>query len=138
MKRAAATRVKIDDDIYARQIAKYPDLWAKLKSSVRVIKLTVQPKSAEQTLTDLRVLGLENPELYLRVVTDASHSSKFDTIIALDKDSGDVYEKFHLRLNTYKQEPGQAQIGVRYIAERLIQDGILPRSLAERAAEKGA
>jgi hypothetical protein len=133
---------KIADEVYARQIAKYPEAWAELKAAVKTIKITTQRDKYASVCEDLENSGLQNPEDYVRAVSDNSHGVKLDTIIYTDKLSRYTIILLFLgkrgssELNTFKQEPGTAQIGARYIATRLITEGIKPRTLVERATEK--
>jgi hypothetical protein len=124
---------------HAQLIAENPDAWSRIRGAVATIKITCEPEKLEQEVVALQKLlypGLHARD-YIRVTSPGSHGVKYDTIVVLTPDVRGAAWKLDINLITYKQEEGFAQIGARHLAERLITEGIIPRSLAERAKEKG-
>lgn len=124
--------MRTDPSITKRLITKYEREWQDLKDSVKVIKITCQDSRVAKVAEEIRALGLENAEDYIRPVTDKSHGAKFDIIVKITNRSQYAAKLFFLTLNTYKQEPGEAQIANRYVFNRMIQEGKLPRLNSDR------
>jgi hypothetical protein len=123
---------------HAQLIADNPDAWNRIRGAVVKIKITCEPDKLEVEAENLaKILPFyDDPKDYIRVTSPGSHGVKYDTIVALSSDVRGAAWKLDINLITYKQDEGFAQIGARHLAERLIKEGIRPRTLAERAAEK--
>lgn len=130
--------MRVDPSVTKRMIEKYPQQWKDLKDSVRIIKITCQDSKVPKLIAELEGIGLKNSEDYVRPVSDASHSGKFDIIVKVTPKVLSAASVFFLHLNSYKQEPGEAQIANKYVFTRMIQEGKLPRLNSEREESAAA
>jgi hypothetical protein len=131
--------LRTDPRITKRLIDKYPKQWQDFKDGIKVIKITCQESKVASVAAELRDLGLENAEDYIRAVSERSHGAAFDIIVDASNDYlRHAAKLFFLTLNYFNQETEEAQIKNRYVFNRLISEGKLPRLNSEREASAAA
>jgi hypothetical protein len=132
-------RASASKEEHLKLIEDFPIFWNAIKCNVVRIKITCEPDKvvAEATKLEQILPRYLNPFDYIRVTSPGSHGVKYDTIVRFNEVVRISASRLKINLITYKQDEGYAQIGARHLAERLITEGVVPRSLAERAKEKG-